>query len=61
MPDKWQHDMYDGVSTSGGGRRSSGATLSTGTKLQISNLDFGVTDADIKVIINFFVARKFSN
>ena len=53
VPDKWEHDMYDGVgrrSSAGGGvtRRSEG--LSTGgSHLQISNLDFGVTESDIRV------------
>lgn len=39
--------MYDGAGRISG--RSSGEGLSTGTHLQISNLDFGVTESDIKV------------
>ena len=39
--------MYDGV---GGGRRGGKVEgLTTGAHLQISNLDFGVTEVDIKV------------
>jgi len=47
--DKWEHDMYDGIPSSGGNRG-----LSTGTHLQISNLDFGVTEADIKELFSDF-------
>lgn len=43
--------MYDGAGAGRRGGKSEG--LSTGTHLQISNLDFGVTEADIKV--NFFL------
>ena len=46
----WQHDMYadQGVAAYGGqgGRASS---IETGTKLYISNLDYGVSNDDIKV------------
>jgi len=57
IPDKWEHDMYDGVS---GGRRDGGAKggLTTGSHLQISNLDFGVTEADIKELFNEFGKLK---
>ena len=65
LPNKWQHDLFDG-STGGGsggggggsfgnrtGRTGGGMSggLSTGTKLHISNLDFGVSESDVEVRI----------
>lgn len=58
MPDKWQHDMFEehvggraGNSGGNGGGNSGGNGGGNGSKLLISNLDFGVSDSDIRVII----------
>lgn len=48
IPDKWEHDMYDGAGRRSSAGGSSGG-LTTGGQLQISNLDFGVTESDIRV------------
>lgn len=51
----WQHDMYSDVAAGGGGGSGGGGRVSaieTGTKLYISNLDFGVSTEDIKVYNN---------
>jgi len=57
MPDRWQHDKFDGpgagVST---GRRAT--ELTTGAHLQIANLDFGVTESDIKELFSEFGKLK---
>lgn len=52
IPDKWDHDMYDGdinSGVSGGGAGGGGGGRFASSKLLISNLDYGVSNADIKV------------
>ena len=52
----WQHDMFNspaqaavaGVSTG----RAAASGIETGTKLYISNLDFGVSQDDVKVRVS---------
>ncbi|XP_061628229.1 aly/REF export factor 2-like [Phyllopteryx taeniolatus] len=55
LPDKWQHDMFEQHAGEHRGQ-SSGADRSTenSTKLLISNLDFGVSDTDIKELFEDF-------
>jgi THO complex subunit 4 len=45
----WQHDMFTDNPVSASAYPARASSIETGTKLYISNLDFGVSTEDIKV------------
>eukprot|EP00897_Mesotaenium_endlicherianum_P007898 jgi/Mesen1/7136/ME000037S06497 len=47
----WQHDLYENGAAAGVGAPG-GRAIETGTKLYISNLDFGVSNEDIKELFS---------
>ncbi|XP_077462453.1 aly/REF export factor 2-like [Stigmatopora argus] len=53
LPDKWQHDMFEQHVGDQRGPRSDRSAENT-AKLLISNLDFGVSDSDIKELFEDF-------
>ncbi|KAH9609777.1 hypothetical protein KSS87_012767 [Heliosperma pusillum] len=53
----WKHDMYGSRGSFGGGgggdgRRGGSSSIETGTKLYISNLDYGVSTDDVKELFS---------
>ena len=74
IPDRWEHDMFEGDGHPGRGRSSLNRRRTEPpkmenrdcTKLIINNLDFAVTDDDIEVefvhkqflLLSIFVAKK---
>ena len=49
----WQHDMFDAGAGTGVAPVATGG-IETGTKLYVSNLDFGVSQEDVKVRSSIF-------
>ncbi|KAL5473368.1 hypothetical protein EMCRGX_G027845 [Ephydatia muelleri] len=59
-PDKWEHDRFETAGRQGGRGRggASGGIVGQTTKLLISNLDYGVSDADVKELFSEIGALK---
>ena len=56
---KWQHDMYQGGGRGGGMSLRTGTRGGKGSKLLISNLDYGVSDSDIRVSVHVFFSTIY--
>ncbi|KAK8683519.1 hypothetical protein V6N13_039578 [Hibiscus sabdariffa] len=48
----WQHDMYSSKGAAFQGQAGPASAIETGTKLYISNLDYGVSNDDIKELFS---------
>lgn len=53
MNSAWKHDMYDGPKRNGSAGNSTGPT-----RLIVGNLDYGVSNTDIKELFNDFGPMK---
>ncbi|XP_022093645.1 THO complex subunit 4-like [Acanthaster planci] len=57
VPDQWQHDMYEGGTGTGRMQYRTGGSVGGQNqqgKLMVSNLDYGVSDADIQELFGDF-------
>ena len=54
----WQHDMFVDQGPSYGAQPGRASAIETGTKLYISNLDYGVSNEDIKVFLRSVLQGK---
>ncbi|KAK9734845.1 hypothetical protein RND81_04G166900 [Saponaria officinalis] len=52
LDSSWQHQMFGNQGVFGGDGSGGASSIETGTKLYISNLDYGVTNEDIKELFS---------